>query len=150
MQEIICGYSRKIIWQFPVISYLSRQQKAPKKGCHVTQPLCVFLMYQTAHLTPTTAPKKGSVSHQQRLLTPGAARSGDQFWRVHQEQLPVIRSRNTAGPANKVTQCHSNKVTQRVLLTTFLCSVHLLTTFACISSPPPFWRKLELVALGVQ
>ena len=89
-------------------------------------------------------------SHHQRLLTPAAARSGDQFWRVHQEQLPVIRSRNTAGPANKVTQCHSNKVTQRVLLTTFLCSVHLLTTFACISSPPPFWRKLELVALGLQ
>ena len=89
-------------------------------------------------------------SHHQRLLTPAAARSGDQFWRVHQEQLPVIRSRNTAGPANKVTQCHSNKVTQRVLLTTFLCSVQLLTTFACISSPPPFWRKLELVALGLQ
>ena len=85
-------------------------------------------------------------SHHQRLLTPAAARSGDQFWRVHQEQLPVIRSRNTAGPANKVTQCHSNKVTQRVLLTTST----LLTTFACISSPPPFWRKLELVALGLQ
>ena len=90
-------------------------------------------------------------SHHQRLLTPAAARSGDQFWRVHQEQLPVIRSRNTAGPANNV-RLHfvHNKVTQQVLLTTFLCSVQLQTTFACISSPPPFWRKLELVALGLQ